>query len=217
MIVRPYCLMTFAEIREILNRRAPGEQELLEAIEDVPGDSLYYHTHSYYIRGKYHHDRYPNDFATWAADQVRDRILSERLAALDLHALGDVEALRRELLSMLETHLDTLGFSPRALFGEPFDFVRPHVIPLPAGREVRTRPELREALRTAAPETLFWHFFEDAFRRGERTGSLIAWVAEDLKDSALAKGLAGLNPYRLHLESLRTDLMSVFDRPGEVA
>lgn len=217
MNVRPYSMMTFAEIREILNRRAPGEQELAEAIEDVPGDSLYYHTHSFYMRGKYHHDRYPNDFATWVAEQIRDRILSERLAALDLRALGDAETLRRELLSIIENHLDSLGFSPRALFGDPFDFVRPHVIPFPAGREVRTRAELREALRTAAPETLFWHFFEDAFRRGEPTGSLVAWVAEDLKDAPLARAMAGLNPYRFHLENLRTDLISVMDRTGEGA
>jgi len=35
MDVKPYPLMTCAEIREILNRRAVGEQELLEGIEEV--------------------------------------------------------------------------------------------------------------------------------------------------------------------------------------
>lgn len=214
MTARPYALMTCAEVREILNRRAAGEQDLLEQIEEVDVRSIYYHTHSYYLRGKYEHDRYPNDFATWVAENVRDRVLSERLAVIDPSAAADLEALRGDLAALIEDHLEELGFSPRALFGEPFEFLRGHVVPIPSGVEVRARAELREALRTAAPETLYWHFFEDAFGRGRRCGSLVMWVAEDLRDPGLAEELSRVNPYRLHLEHLRAALLQAFDRAG---
>ncbi|HXG60683.1 MAG TPA: DUF5752 family protein [Planctomycetota bacterium] len=211
---KPYVLMTCAEVREILNRRARGEQELLDHLEEVDAASIYYHTHSYYLRGKYRHDRYPNDFATWVAEQVRDRVLSERLAVLDPFTLPDVEALRRQLVTQIEDHIEELGFAPRALFGDPFDFIRGHVVAVPAGMEIRTREDLREGLRRAPPEALYYHFFEDAFRQGRRHGTLVAWVAEELGDAPLAAALARVNPYRLHLEHLRRDLLRVLDASG---
>ena len=34
------------ELREMLGRRANDVQELLEALEEIPLDSIYFHTHS---------------------------------------------------------------------------------------------------------------------------------------------------------------------------
>jgi len=206
--------MTLAEIREILHRRAAGEQDLLEGIEEVDGASIYYHTHSYYLRGKYRHDRYPNDFATWVAEHVRDRVLSERLSMVDPSTFQDVEALRRGLIAVLEEHLETLRFSPRTLFGDPFEFVRAQVVVLPTGIEVGSRADLKAALAAASPETLFYHFFEDVFGRGRRSGSLVDWVAEDPADAPLAAALVRINPYCLHLEQLRNRILRAFDEGG---
>jgi uncharacterized protein DUF5752 len=208
----PYPLMTCAEVCEILNVRARGEQELLEGIEEVHADSIYYHTHSHYVRGMNRQDRYLNDFASWVAEHVRDRVLSERLAVVDPSTLSSIEGLRREIAMLIEDHIEKLGFAPRALFGDPFEFMRANIVVLPTGVEIRTRAELREALRTAAPETLYYHFFEDAFRKGRRTGSIVEWVGTDLGDAALASELENVNPYRLHLESLRSDLLGAFLR-----
>ena len=71
------------ELREMVGRSARDEQQLLEAVEEIPGDSLSYHTHSFFLRHKYIAGPYPNDFATWAAIQVRDRVLGEKLGILD--------------------------------------------------------------------------------------------------------------------------------------
>ena len=209
MSVKPYSLYSCADIREILNRRAHGEQELLECIEEVDEDSIYYHTHSYYLHGKYEYDLYPNDFATWVADDVRDRLLSERLAVLDPFQFDDIEALREELLSTIDDHISRLGFSPRALSGDSFYFFRAHVISFPTGVTVKTREELARAIANASPQTIFYHFFEDAFRKGARNGSLVHWVADDLRDQALADKLSLFNPYRLHMEQIRSELLAL--------
>lgn len=219
MAVKPYEMMTTAEIREILNRRAESEQDLLQGIEEVDASSIYYHTHSYYLQGKYQTDQYPNDFATWVAVHVRDRVLSERLAVVDPWTLGDVEALRQQLITIIEDHLETMRISPRALFGDPFDFVRSHTFAVPTGTVVRTREDLREAFRAVPPESLYYHFFEDAFGKRRKTGSLVSWVAEELRDRRLAESLSRLNPYRLHIEPLRATLLRVMERTpaGEAA
>ena len=215
MPAKPYMLMTFAEIREILHRKARGEQELLEGIEEVQADSIYYHTHSHYMHQRYLQESYPNDFATWVAEDVRDRVLSERLAVIDPYEAGDVESIRRDLIDTLEDHLDAMGFSPRALFGETFYFLRAHVVPIPTGVKVRTRKELRTALGAASPGTLYYHFFEDALGRGRRSGSLVDWIATQLKDKALADAVAALNPYRINLASFGKDLQRVLGEAGE--
>jgi hypothetical protein len=82
---------------------------------------------------------------------------------------------------------------------------------------VSSRKELAKAIRDATPQTLFYHFFEDAFRKGTRNGSLIQWVAEDLRDQKLAEDLSNFNPYRLHMNRLRTDLVSLISGPKEGA
>ena len=215
MAAKPYALMTFAEVREILHRRARGEQELLEGIEEVDAASIYYHTHSHYMHERYLQESYPNDFATWVSNDVRDRVLSERLAVVDPFAAGDLESVRRELIEILEDHLDEMGFSPRALFGEPFHFLRSHLVPIPTGTEVRTREELKAALADASPGTLYYHFFEDAFGKGRRVGSIVDWVATELKDARLADAIGTLNPYRINLSTFRRDLQRVLGRMGE--
>lgn len=215
MPAKPYSLMTYAEIREILHRKARGEQELLEGIEEVDAASIFYHTHSHYMHQRYLQEHYPNDFATWVAEDVRDRVLSERLAVVDPFEAGDVESIRRDLIEILEDHLDAMGFSPRALFGEPFHFLRAHVVPIPTGVKVRTRTELRTALGGASPGTLYYHFFEDAIGKGRRTGTLVDWIATQLKESALADAVAALNPYRINLATFRKDLQRVLGEAGE--
>jgi hypothetical protein len=61
------------------------------------------------------------------------------------------------------------------------------------------------------PQTIYYHFFEDAFRKGSRSGSLVQWVADELGDQDLAEKLATFNPYRLHLERIRSELLSLID------
>ncbi|HEX9722969.1 MAG TPA: DUF5752 family protein [Vicinamibacteria bacterium] len=211
MSVKPYALYSCVDIRQIINRRAHGEQELLEGIEEVHEDSIYYHTHSYYLHGKYDYDLYPNDFATWVADDVRDRLLSERLAVLDPFQFENLEALREEIVNTIDDHINQLGFSPRALTGDAFHFFRAHIMSFPTGITVRSRKELSRAIRTAMPQTIYYHFFEDAFRKGSRSGSLVQWVADELGDQDLAEKLATFNPYRLHLERIRSELLSLID------
>src|SRR5206468_2776732 len=58
------------ELREMLGRRAYDERELLEQLEEVPLDSIYFHTHSCFLHERSFLGGYPNDFATWVAIQV---------------------------------------------------------------------------------------------------------------------------------------------------
>lgn len=49
----PFRFVSCMELRESLGKRAQDLERLLEIIEEVPADSIYYHTHSYYLRHPY--------------------------------------------------------------------------------------------------------------------------------------------------------------------
>ena len=77
---RPFSFFGCLELREILGRRARDERELMEGLEQIPAGSIYYHTHSIFLRHPHIGGGYPNDFANWVATQVGDKGLAERLA-----------------------------------------------------------------------------------------------------------------------------------------
>jgi len=97
----PFVFVGCWELREMLARSARDERQLLEAIEEVPLDSIYYHTHSFLLRHKYIAGPYPNDFATWAAIQVRDRVLGEKLGILSPYDFQNLESLRAEVATIV--------------------------------------------------------------------------------------------------------------------
>ena len=78
---RPFLFMACAELRQTLGEEADDEKRLVELLETVPLDSIYFHTHSYFLRHSYVERMYPNDFAQWVAMEVRDHVLGERLCS----------------------------------------------------------------------------------------------------------------------------------------
>src|ERR1051326_9051178 len=97
------------ELREVLGKRSMDEHRLLELIEEVPADSIYYHTHRYFLRHAYTQQLYSNDFANWVVLYAQDRVLGERLGVLDPLAFSDIEQLRDEILRIMADHLNQIG------------------------------------------------------------------------------------------------------------
>jgi hypothetical protein len=51
---------------------------------------------------------YNNDFAAWIRHGIHDAVLAERLAALAPTSFPDLEALRREIIELIDTRLDEM-------------------------------------------------------------------------------------------------------------
>lgn len=196
------------ELREMLGRAAWDERELLAGIEDVPADSLRYHTRSYFLRSHYLPAPYPNDFATWAAIQVRDRVLGERLAVVDPFDFSDIELLRAELSTIVDSHLASLPAVPRVDYGEPFHFMRSALIEVPTGVTMSTLREFRDALARVDASAIYYHFYESARRRPE--ADPLAWL-EELRLPEVAARVRRLNPYMSSLDGTRAQLLAICD------
>jgi hypothetical protein len=207
----PFHFLGCWELREMLGRRAWDERELLEHLEEVPLDSIYFHTHSFFLRQRSIPGAYPNDFATWAAIQVRDRVLGEKLGIIDPQDFPDLESLRAEVVSLIDDHLSQLGSVPRIIFGEPFYFMQSRVLEVPTGLKVRTLREFRDALATVDIGVIYLHVVESRGRKGKRRNDFATWIDEQLGLSELAAQVARLNPFPLSLEEVRRRLVTLAD------
>ena len=212
----PFRFLGCIELREILGQRARDERELMELLEQVPAGSVYYHTHSVFLRHYRVTGAYPNDFANWAASQVRDQVLAERLAVVDPFEFQDLERLREELVSIIDDHISRLQPVPRVVFGEPFDFVQSHVVEVSLGLDAWTLEEFRKRLCDVDASSIYFHALEARVRRGRRRGDFAQWLGEELGLTALAEEIARINPYLGGLERMRTELLARIDAFREI-
>jgi hypothetical protein len=207
----PFHFLGCWELREMLGRRAYDERELLEHLEEVPLDSLYFHTHSCFLRDRTLPGAYPNDFATWAAIQVRDRVLGEKLGIIDPQDFADLESLRTEVVSLIDDHLSEVRSVPRIMFGEPFYFMQSRILEIPTGVKARRLAEFRDALREVDAAVVYLHVVEARGRKGRRRNDFAAWLDEQLGIPELAAAVARLNPFPFGLEALRRRLIGLCD------
>lgn len=207
----PFVFFGCIELSEILGLRARDERELMEVLERAPLGSVYYHTHSVFLRHHQVTGAYPNDFANWVAFQVRDQVLGERLAVVDPFALGSLEALREELVSVIDHHIATLHPVPRVVFGDPFFFVQSHMIEVPTGLAARTLAEFRQCLAEVDASSIYFHALESRIRRGHPRGDFADWIERSVGLPSLAEEIARINPYLGGLEEIRTRMLRLLD------
>ncbi|NGZ96466.1 MAG: hypothetical protein CV089_10125 [Nitrospira sp. WS110] len=200
-----------SEIQEILGKQAEDERTLAELLEEVPLDSIYFHTHSFFLRHRFIERTYPNDFAEWVGEQVRDHVLAERLSVVDPFEYPSLEALREELISLIDDHLSGLATVPRAGFGAPFYFSRSRILEVPTGLEVRTLREFRAAISDVDVSVIYFHVFESHLRLQREENDFSAWIRHGLKLTELADRMRALNPYLGSLERLRSNLLNMCD------
>ncbi len=211
MVNTPFEFVGCVELREILGTKAEDEVEMMDLLEEVPIDSIYYHTHEYFLRHQYLMGPYPNDFATWAATKVRDRVLGERLGVIDPYDFDTLEDLREALIAVIEDHLSKMHFVPRAEYGEPFYFIQSRIVEVPTGIIAQTLQDFRNGLAQVDASAIYYHFYASRIRRKRRGGDFAVWVEEGLQVPELAQRLRNIHPYNFSLEQLRDRLVEICD------
>jgi hypothetical protein len=199
------------ELKQAVGRRALDERELMDRLEEVPADSIFYHTHGYFLRHRPFSTAYGNDVATWTAVHVRDQALAERLGVVNPFEFPTIEDLREELLSVIDDHLARLSSVPRVEFGEPFHFQQSHVIEVSLGEPVWTLAEFRTALSDVDASAIYVHMVEARARLGRRSGDFAEWVRTALDLTALADQIERIDAYMTSLERVRARLLSLVD------
>lgn len=209
---QPFRFIGCSELRELLGKEAENEKRLVELLEEVPLDSIYFHTHSYFLRHSHLERVFPNDFAQWVAMEVRDHVLGERLAVVDPFEFRGLDALREELVSIIDDHLSRTPIVPRVIFGTPFHFNQSRILEVPTGLEVWTLQEFFSALSEVEVSAIYFHMFEARQRLKREESDFSAWIRQSLGLHDLADKLRTINPYLGSLERVRSALLVACDQ-----
>jgi hypothetical protein len=164
---------------------------------------VFSHISGFFLRRAVLPEPYPNDFALWAARELRDRRLAERLALVDLFEAGSVEVARSMVVATIEDHLRHHPPSGAPTGITPFIFMQLHVVPVPTGQQAGTLREFHDVLVAADASVLFFHLVEARYRLGRGRGDFADWVDTSLGRPELAATLARIDPYVGTLERLR--------------
>lgn len=212
---QPFVFMGCVEVRQALDRHAVDERELLDRLEEVPAGSIFYHTHGYFLRHRPITTAYGNDFARWAAVELRDVELAERLAVVDPFEFPSLEDLREELVTIVHDHLRGLTWVPRVEAGGAFHFQQSHIVEVPLIRDVTTLAEFREGLAAVDASAVYFHMVEARARLGRRSGDFAEWLRTSLELPELADRIERIDTYMASLERVRARVLSLVDQALE--
>lgn len=200
------------EIRELTGKRAEDEARLMELIDEAPDDAIYYHTHSYFLRHFYISGPYPNDFANWAAIQVRDKVLGEKLSAINPSAQNSIEDIRNELVEVIDRHLSSIKTVPSITYGQPFHLMKSKIIEVPTHLRASNLREFRDGLVVVDASAIYNHIFEARLRVKKGRSDFAIWFEEVLGLKELADQVEQIDAYMYSLEGLREKILFLCER-----
>ena len=207
---RPFRFTGCVELRQTLDVHALDERELMHRIAEVPADSIFFHTFGYFLRHRTFTTAYGNDFARWAAVEIGDAALAERLAVVDPFAFSTLEALREHLVTILQDHLRGREAERRLEFDRGFHFQQSHIVEVPLGLTAETLVEFRAGLATVDESAIYLHTVETRARE-RRADAFAAWLRSGLELGELAEKFERIDPYLTTLERIRGRLLGLVD------
>jgi hypothetical protein len=205
----PFRFHTRLNLVELLGRRAYTVPELLAGIREVPGASIYYHTHRFLQQHHFLSPEPPNDFAYWISGALGLDDIGERLASVDTVRYRRINDLRARYVEILEEALSARRNSrPVCQESDEFHFMscRTFIVPLPA--VAHDVGDFLEILGRISVNSLYYHVFESRLRLEQGENDFAVWF-EARGDRALAEALARLDPYTITLEGLRQEIIGL--------
>lgn len=192
-------------------RKVMTLKELGDGLLSITPASIYYHFWGGLLQPRFEEREYNNDFAAWVRHGLHDGVLAERLAVVDPTEFADLEALRQELVELIEERLEESEFVGWVRGTQQFEFIRSQIVVFDTHQRVERPEELAEWMPHLSTSSIFYHFI-DARRRfpagGEDFSVWLQGFGEDYQ--GLCKELAAIDPYFGSLAELRHQLVLTF-------
>jgi hypothetical protein len=206
--VKDCALIAIATGRKVVNLR-----ELRDALESMPADSLYHHMWGGLLAPRFEEREYHNDFAAWARHGLHDRVLAERLAMVSPTDADGLEALRADLIDLVEQRLDESERLHWAQATHPLELLRSQIVVFDTERRLESIAMLTEVMPELSTSSIFYHFIDARRRSSNGEDDFTAWIASmDESHDELLADLANIDPYFSSLVEVRDALCRALRR-----
>ena len=205
----PFVFYTERRLVTLTGLRASNLNQLLGNLREVPGSSIFYHTHHMYLSHHFETPLFSNDFALWVSEALQEGALGEKLAAIDLLSFTSIRELREAIIATIECHVGEDGRRLRECPpGDEFHFCRSKSFIMPTGLIARDPKEFFEVLPQVSNISLFFHFFEARLRLGRPTNDFSQWLAW-CGEEALANSIDATYPYSMTLDEFKARIIAL--------
>ncbi|MDA8090792.1 MAG: DUF5752 family protein [Nitrospiraceae bacterium] len=200
---RPFIFNQCITIPRATGMKAKNLKELRGIIAVISQDSIYHHTYQYFLKG--HILEYTNDFAHWAGESLEARALSEHLSIIDPYEFKDIESLRRQLLDVIDGHMERFAEPRDAIAGNEFFFNEGFTVIFPAGMRANNLAEFLMAMKSLEGGAIYYHFYEARARHA--VDDFSTWMLDTLKKKKLAGKIKSIDPFMLSREGVRAHII----------
>jgi hypothetical protein len=207
----PFRFYTKFNLSELTGLKAANVSQLLQHIKQVPGSSIYHHTHRFLQIHQYLSPEPPNDFAYWVTDVLGEDELGERLASIDTVQFSTIRNLREKLTTTIEDYLQQnplvrMKFAPE---GEEFHFMKSISFVMPTSYVAYNLQDFVRILEKITVNSIYFHIFEAKIRLEKQSNDFSYWIGASLGNRRLAQRIAGLDPYTRTLDDLRKGIIKI--------
>ena len=213
----PFVFSTERRLVTLTGVRAGNLEGLLTGLRQVPGSSIFYHTHHMYLSHHFETPSFSNDFALWTSEALLEEKLSEQLSAIDLLSFTSIRQIREAIISTVEKAIGENGRRKRDCpAGDDFHFCRSKSFVMPTGIVAAGPREFFRMLPLISNVSLFFHFFGARLRLERPTNDFSSWLAWR-GETRLAEAIDALDPYSVTLDDLKQKIIDLGAELGGAA
>ena len=208
----PFRFFTRLSLSVMTGIKAKDLKELLEHLKTLPESVIYEHTHRFLQQHQYLVPEPPNDFAYWVTRILQDEKLGERLSAIDTVRFNSLNDLRQALVSVIANHLERNNNLRRVPEGKEFYFMSAIRFSMPTQHQAYDLVKFMDCLKKVSISSLYLHIFEARLRPPLGINDFSHWFETQLGEKALARKVAGLDPYTQTLEGSRSKMIGLIEK-----
>jgi|Deesub1362A_J573_1020465.scaffolds.fasta_scaffold00271_25 hypothetical protein len=202
--IRPFEFKQCIAILKATGKKASTIRELRNGISEVSDECIFHHVYQYFLKG--HILEYTNDFAQWTAHFLEERALAEQLSNLDPYMFHSIEDVRKELLRIIDTFLESFPEPRPVLAGNEFYFSEALTIVFPCGVKAKNLAEFLVAIKNVDAESIYYHFYEARMRLGGGVDDFSRWIEGSLRRKDLAERIRNIDPFMHNLDGIREQI-----------
>ena len=212
---KPFLFYTHLELREATGLKVRNARELVNVIKDIPGSSIYYHTHIFLQQHQFLVPEPPNAFAYWVTNTLGEEELGEKLGSIDIYQFHTIRQLREKIIEVIEGYLFDAKEMRNAPRGKEFDFIKSRSFIIPTPYLAYTLEDLAEVLKKVTIHSIDFHVFNARLRLEKGVNDFSYWIGNGLGYPELASRLENFDPYTYTLEGLRSRIIDIIINSDE--